>query len=81
MHQPSAIWSSRLIVIDRNISNIQNVILSQGSSALLATVGKINQLHKLAPPDAENRLFIDYRIPPILHDLCYHAGLASTAYE
>ena len=78
MYEPSAIWSASPVIFDRDISNTQNVILSQGSSALRTTVQKIDDLHSLVPPDAENAVFFDVRIPPILQDLCYHAGLAST---
>jgi hypothetical protein len=43
MGELAGIYSPRKIVLDKDLSNVQNIILSQGSSALLATM--INRLN------------------------------------
>jgi len=78
MNEPSAIYCpSRRVIFDREISNVQNLILVQGSSALSATLERISYLNQICGPKEGNKVFKDQRIPPILQDLCAQAGIAS----
>jgi hypothetical protein len=70
MYEPAAIWSMNRIVFDREISSTQNVILSQGASALISTIRHIDRLRQLTVVSPE--------MAPTLSDICYQAGLAST---
>jgi hypothetical protein len=79
MGEPSAIWSSKLIVFDRSISLTQNVILSHARGALHALVNRIDRLNELvrtSPPIVD--FYVDPEIPPTLTDLAFQQGLAST---
>lgn len=78
MNKPAAIWSLSRIVFDDNIDLTQNVILSQGSSALIATVDRIDQLQNYIKKSPLENTAIDRGIAPILSDLCAQAGIAST---
>jgi len=79
MTEPSAIWSSKLIVFDKSVSLTQNVILSHGRFALQALVSRIDRLYELigALPN-----LIDFYphpdIPATLTDIAFQHGLAST---
>ena len=77
MNEPAAIWSMNRIVFDEEISLTQNVILSQSSSALQATISRIDSLAKLGPRTGNN-VFLNYDVSPILQDLCSQAGIASS---
>jgi hypothetical protein len=77
MNEPASIYSLRQIVFDREISNVQNVILTQGSSALQATLARINFLFEICGPKEGNKVFTDQNIAPVLQDLCAQAGIAS----
>lgn len=81
MHDPAAIWSSRLVVFDKEISNTQNAILSQASTALSSTIDLIRNLRALINVSPIKNFYISdppYLIPSTLSNLCYQAGLAST---
>lgn len=78
MHQPAAIWSSALVVFDKEINLTQNVILVQGRSALRATIDRIDRLHEITHEGPIVNAGIHPDIAPTLSDLCYQAGLAST---
>lgn len=78
MNQPAAIWSMTRIVFDKNINLTQNVILTQGSSALRATIGRIEQLYNFIKASPLTNAAIDSGIAPILSDLCAQAGIAAT---
>ena len=78
MNEPAAIWSTRRIVFDRDISLTQNLILSQGSAALAATLHRINSLRSLTATSPLQGTYRAPEIPSILSDLCHQAGLAST---
>ena len=77
MNQPVGIYSLRNVIFDREISNVQNLILTQGSSSLQATLGRINYLYQSCGPKEGNKVFTDSNIPPVLQDLCAQAGIAS----
>jgi hypothetical protein len=77
MNEPAAIWSLRKIVFDDEISLTQNVILTQGSSALQATINRIDSLAELGPREG-NVMFVNSNIAPILQDLCSQAGIATS---
>jgi len=77
-YQPEAIWSSSRIVFDKEVSTTQNVILAQGRSALSATVRRIDRLHELTREGPIKNAAFHPEIAPVLSDLCYQAGLAST---
>jgi hypothetical protein len=47
MAEPSAIWSSKLIIFDKSIGLTQNVILSHARGALHALVSRIDRLYEL----------------------------------
>jgi hypothetical protein len=79
MSEPSAIWSSKLIVFDSSISLTQNVILSHGRSALQALINGIDRLHHLVamyPQFAD--LHPHPEIPSTLSELGFQQGVAST---
>lgn len=78
MNEPEAIWSTWRIVFDNEISTTQNVILSQGRSALRATIDRIDKLHGLVEESPLQNVGIHPDIPPTVSNLCYQAGLAST---
>ena len=78
MHQPKAIWSLRKIVFDKDISIIQNTVLTQGSSALRAAIDRIDKLWEYTKVAHENVVIHHPDVAPTLSDLCYQAGLAST---
>jgi len=77
MNKPAAIYSLRKIVFDKDIDDVQNLILTQGSSALSATFQKINYLFNVCGPQEGNKVFMDSSIAPTLQDLCAQAGIAS----
>ena len=78
MNQPAAIWSLTRIVFDNDINLTQNVILTQGSSALIATIDRIEQLYNFIKGSPLTNAAIDRGIAPILSDLCAQAGIAAT---
>lgn len=78
MNQPAAIWSMTRIVFDNDINLTQNVILTQGSSALIATIDRIEQLYNFIKSSPLTNAAIDRGIAPILSDLCAQAGIAAT---
>lgn len=79
MHQPSAVWStSTLVVFDRDISMAQNIVLSQGRSALAATISRCARLIELANHGPLENAGYHPEMSSVLSDLCYQAGLAST---
>ena len=79
MVEPSAIWSTRLIVFDKAVSLTQNVILSHARFALHAMIERIDALHEMAKamPNLVN-MAPHPGIPAILTDLCNQQGIAST---
>lgn len=78
MNEPQAIWSMSLIVFDKEISLTQNVILSQGRSALISTVHRIDHLRKIIQDSPIKNAGINPDIAPTISEICYQAGLAST---
>lgn len=78
MNQPAAIWSLKRVVFDKEINLTQNVILTQASSALVATVNRIDQLYRFIIGGPLTNVAIDTGIAPILSDLCSQAGIAAT---
>ncbi len=78
MNQPAAIWSISRIVFDNDIDLTQNVILTQGSSALISTIERIDQLYNFVQFGQLQNASFNYKIAPILSDLCTQAGIAST---
>lgn len=79
MSEPSAIWSNKLIVFDKEIGLVQNVILAHGRDALKAVVTRIDQLHALLlkMPHVID-VHLDPDIPSIVSDICFQHGVAST---
>lgn len=51
MAEPAAIYGLKQVVFDQEISLPQNVILTQGRSALIPTVQQIDKLHELIQED------------------------------
>lgn len=47
MNEPAAIWASRQVVFDDEVSLTQNVILSQGSYALHGVLEQVSRLRML----------------------------------
>jgi hypothetical protein len=78
MVEPTAIWSTRQIVTDKTISLTQNVILSYARDALHTIIRRIDRLHEIVKSSAIKNVFIDPEIPPLLSDLGFQQGLAST---
>ena len=78
MYQPEAIWSNSFAKVNKDFSLTQNVILSQGKSALTSTLSRIDLLRNLTNLNPSENTAIHPEIPSILSDLCYQAGLAST---
>lgn len=79
MNKPAAIWSLTRIVFDKNISATQNIILTQASSALLATIDRIDRLYSLMKEGPlVNTSIHSAEIATILSDLCSQAGIAAT---
>lgn len=78
MNEPAAIWGMQQIVFDADISNTQNIILSQGREALKAVIRRILDLEALSSKGPIVNAGIDDRAHSIISDLCYQAGLAST---
>ncbi len=78
MNQPAAIWSMNRIVFDKDINLTQNVILTQGASALIATIDRIEQLHNFIKSSPLTNAAINRGIAPILSDICAQAGIAAT---
>jgi|GEM_PF-2800445 len=77
MNEPAGIYGLRNLILDRKLNNVQNLILTQGSSALQATLARINYLYQSCGPKEGNKVFADPNIPPVLQDLCAQAGIAS----
>lgn len=77
--QPAAIWSTRGIVFDRDLSLTQNVILSQGRFALSSMITTIDHLYELIQfmPDLMD-VYIHPDIPKTLTEICIHQGIASS---
>lgn len=77
--EPTAIWASKLIVFDNEISLTQNVILSHGRDALQAVIRRIDALHGLVQqyPNIIN-YYPDPDIALIASDICFQQGVAST---
>lgn len=78
MNQPAAVWSSTRIVFDEKIGLTQNVLLTQGSYALIAIIDRIDQLYSLLKASPSKNAAIDPGIGPILSDLCVQTGIAMT---
>ncbi len=78
MNEPAAIWSLQRVIFDKAIGNTQNIILTQGASALKATINRIDKLQELINNSPIKNTFIDPDIPPTLSDLCAQAGVAAT---
>jgi hypothetical protein len=77
--EPAAIWSSRLIVFDKEISLAQNIILSHGRSALSALLKKIKLLYELLDYMPNMIGFYPHPdIPLVLTEMCFHQGMASS---
>lgn len=76
-HEPSAIWSTRLVVFDKEISLTQNVIMSQGAAALSAMVARIDRLCELLSfiPNLI-AMYPHPEIPQALTEICMHQGIA-----
>jgi hypothetical protein len=76
---PAAVWSMSKVVFDGEISSTQDIILSQGRSALVSTVDEIDNLHELVKEGPlVNASMKSPEIAVTLSNLCYQAGLAST---
>src|SRR6185312_5128880 len=76
--EPAAIWSNRLIVFDKDMSNAQNIILAQGRDALVALINRIDHLYGLMRAFPTLIEFYPHpEIPQVLSELCYHQGVAS----
>jgi hypothetical protein len=78
MNEPAAIWGMQQIVFDKDISNTQNIILSQGREALKAVIRRIIDLEEFSSSGPVVNAGIDDRVHSIISDLCYQSGLAST---
>jgi hypothetical protein len=79
MTEPSAIWSQRNVIFDKPLGLTQNVILSHARVALEAIISRIDSLHELVASDTKLLEFYpNPEIAPILSELCFHQGLAST---
>lgn len=78
MPEPAAIWGIQNIIFNKDISNTQNIILSQGREALKAIIRRILELEKYSTSGPLVNAGIDDRIHSIISDLCYQTGLAST---
>lgn len=78
MHNPISLYSYRLINFDADISLTQNVILTQGSTALASTINLIEKLKLLVNDGPITNAYFSPEIPNTLSNLCYQAGLAST---
>ncbi len=79
MTEPASIYSTRLIVFDRNISDTQNIILSQGKYALIAMCDKIFQLYEYLRAYTQLMdTYIHPDIPQTLSEICLHQGIASS---
>jgi len=77
--EPAAIWSTRLIVFDKDISDTQNIILSQGKYALIAMRQKIYQLYEYLNAFQQLKdVYIHPDIPQTLSEICLHQGIASS---
>jgi len=77
--QPSAIWSTREMVFNKDgLDLTQNVIISQGRYALQATIKRIDQLYEYvnSTPGMID-MYIHQDIPDALTDICMHQGIAS----
>lgn len=79
MNGPSALWGSKLIVFDEEISSIQNVILATARDSMSAIITRIDYLYslvdmwseKIYPPNTPE-------IPLTIHDIFMHQGLVAT---
>lgn len=77
MPEPIAIYSIRGLIFDKELSNVQNLIMMQGGFALEATVHRIKTLYSVCGPKYGNKVFPNPNISAILQDLCAQAGIAS----
>jgi hypothetical protein len=77
--EPSAIWSSRQMIFDRELSDRQNIMLSQGRFALSDMLKKIVQLyqHLNSMPNIIDS-YSHHDIPQTLSEICFHQGIASS---
>jgi hypothetical protein len=78
LHEPAAIWSMVRVFFDRDIGLTQNIILAHAQSALMAVLFAIRELRKLYQLYPIKNAGVDPRIPKVLSDICFHAGVAAT---
>ncbi|MYM87506.1 hypothetical protein GTP91_09975 [Rugamonas sp. FT82W] len=78
MHEPAAVYGMNRLIFDRSLSTTQNVIMTQGATALSATINRINNMYAILNTSVTKGAYIGPEIASILSDLCYQAGLAST---
>jgi hypothetical protein len=78
MAEPAAIWSVQRIIFDDDVSLTQNVILSHGREALKAIVRGVVTLAEISATGPLVNSCSDPRLPSLISDVCYQAGLAST---
>ncbi len=78
MNGPSALWGTKLIVFDKEISLIQNVVLSTARDSLVALINRIDYLYSLIEVWGE-KIYppITPEIPYTIHDIFMHQGLAA----
>lgn len=76
--EPSAICSTINQIFNEEISNTQNIIISQGRVALSAMLERISELYKCLGSNPQIvGVYLDQRIPQVLSEICFHQGVAS----
>ncbi|MBU6450074.1 MAG: hypothetical protein KGQ26_10695 [Rhodospirillales bacterium] len=78
-NEPTGVYSLRRVIFDNEISNTQNIILSQGQQALTAMCQKIYHLYEILRSFPQLKdTYIHEDIPQTLSEICLHQGIASS---
>lgn len=74
-----AVWGTKNVIFDKNLSHVQNIIISNGRFALTAMLDKIEMLYECLRLDPIcHNAFINPAIPDIISEIMFYQGLAST---